>query len=687
MAADPTATSRTRIHVGGLGQSVSSDDLRKIFSAVGTVEGVDIVRTKGRSFAYVDIIPSSFNSISKLFSMYNGCAWKGGKLKLEKAKEHFLIRLNREWEETRAGAEAEEGRHQTKLSSLDSPNSKNKVHGSQNNHLRVFFPRLQKVKLLPFSGTGKHKYSFQRVQTPALPIHFCDCEEHSGCFDAVKRKEVQFHEEINGGMNEEELGMMSSVMNKLFERENVSNTSRPAVAKEKDDIIEPIEDSLSNEEENDDEEDDDDDLIINVVSNANNRTARTREPEKIFTEKTRLGENKISKDGVNPSAGKLQKRNALHPEKKRKPLLKKDDKREIASVSPRVRRNSQFDQSEDGFEENETDEDDLVINVASIANKGIGSSGSTKRAKVSSKQKFKSGEPQTSEDGSAENDHEEKNDHLLPKKKMKLISAEERNGDEVVSTVPAEKGPLVAQSSTSLWSQKSSWKALVGDKGNSAFSLSNILQNVDTTEEKQHISDGHKVDSTLDSKNEKLSASENMETQSGKTEISNVVEEAQPNQPSRALNKAGRGSSWLHESSWIQLVSNKSNSFSISEILPGATTLQEVLKPVGEDALQSAAENHSTIMEQYTASGVGQERDSVGSIPKSNHQTIDGDKDASLQAVENISNSEPDSGFGVGTSTGETCSFMRTSASLKEWAKTKAALKGSRKKKTKGDSM
>ncbi|KAK8487604.1 hypothetical protein V6N11_066589 [Hibiscus sabdariffa] len=637
MAAAPTATSRTRIHVGGLGQSVSSDDLRKIFSAVGTVEGVDIVRTKGRSFAYVDIIPSSSNSISKLFSMYNGCAWKGGKLKLEKAKEHFLIRLNREWEETRtgAGAEAEEGRQQAKLSSLDGPNSKNKI------------------KLLPFSGTGKHRYSFQRVETPALPIHFCDCEEHSGRFDAVKRKEVQSREEINGAMNEEELSMMSSVMNKLFERENVSNTGTPATTKEKDDIIEPVEDSLSNEEENDD----DDDLIINVVSNANNRTARTREPEKFFTEKTRLGENKILKDGVHPTAGKLQKKNALHPEKKRKPLLKTDG--EIASVSPQVRRNSQFDQSEAGFEENETDEDDLVINVASIANKGMGLSGSAKCAKVSSKQKFKSGESQTSEGGSAENDHKEKKYHLLSKKKMKLISAEERNGNEVVSIIPVEKGPLVAQSSTSLWSQKSSWKALVGDKGNSAFSLSNILQNVDTTEEKQHTSDGPKVDSTLTSKNEKLSASENME---------------------------GRGSSWLHKSSWIQLVSNKSNSFSISEILPGTTTFQEVSKPVGEDALQSAAGNYSNITEQYT-SGVGQERETVGSIPESNHQTIDGNKVASLPAVENISNSEPDNGFGVETSTGETCSFMRTSASLKEWAKTKAALKGSRKKKTKEDLM
>ncbi|XP_039034303.1 uncharacterized protein LOC120170441 isoform X2 [Hibiscus syriacus] len=615
--------------------------------------------------------------------MYNGCAWKGGKLKLEKAKEHFLARMKREWEETQdeAEAEAEEGTHQAKQSSSDSPNGKNKVQGSQNNQLRIFFPRLSKVKSLPFSGTGKHRYSFQRVQTSALPIHFCDCEEHSGRFDATKPKVVQHHEEIGGAMNEEELSMMSSVMNKLFERENVSNTSRAAIAKERDDVIEPVKDLLSDVEENDD--DDDDDIIINVVSNANNRTARTREPEKISTEKTRLGENRISKDGVIPNPGNLQKKSTLHPEKKRrKPLPNKDNKHEIVSVSPLVGRNSQSDESEANFEENETDEDDIVINVASAGNKGASLSGSMKCAK-----KFKSGEARTSEDRSAEDDHNEEKDHLLPKKKMKPISSEERNENEVVSIVPAEKGPFVAQSSTSLWSQKSSWKALVGDKNDSAFSLSNVLQNVDTTEEKQHIFYGPKVNNSLDSKNEKLLTSENVEGMSSKTEIANVVDEAQPNQPTTGSHNAGRGSAWLHKSSWIQLVSNKSNSYSISEILPGTTALDEVAKPVGEDALLSAAGNLSNITEQYTASGVGKERDSVESILKSNHQTINADKDASDLAVENLSNSEPDKGFGVDTSTGETCSFMRSSASLKEWAKTKASLKGSRKKKTKGGSM
>ena len=82
----------------------------------------------------------------------------------------------------------------------------------------------------------------------------------------------QHHEEINGAMNVKELSMVCSVMNELFKRGNVSNTSRA--------VLKPVEDSLSNEE------DDDDDLIINVVSNANNRATMSgsREQEKISTE-------------------------------------------------------------------------------------------------------------------------------------------------------------------------------------------------------------------------------------------------------------------------------------------------------------------------------------------------------------------------------------------------------------------
>lgn len=35
---------------------------------------------------------------------YNGCKWKGGVLRVEKAKEHYMDRLRREWAEAEAEA-------------------------------------------------------------------------------------------------------------------------------------------------------------------------------------------------------------------------------------------------------------------------------------------------------------------------------------------------------------------------------------------------------------------------------------------------------------------------------------------------------------------------------------------------------------------------------------------------------
>lgn len=54
-----------KLHVGGLGESVGRYDLLKIFSSMGSVDAVEFVRTKGRSFVYIDF---SEKSLPKLFS-------------------------------------------------------------------------------------------------------------------------------------------------------------------------------------------------------------------------------------------------------------------------------------------------------------------------------------------------------------------------------------------------------------------------------------------------------------------------------------------------------------------------------------------------------------------------------------------------------------------------------------------
>jgi hypothetical protein len=82
------------------------------------------------------------------------------------------------------------------------------------------------IKSIPFRGTGKHRYSFRRVEVPPLPKHFCDCEEHSEPpAAAAKCRHIPIMEEQGAGMDKEELTLMNSVMNKLFQMENVSDNA------------------------------------------------------------------------------------------------------------------------------------------------------------------------------------------------------------------------------------------------------------------------------------------------------------------------------------------------------------------------------------------------------------------------------------------------------------------------------
>lgn len=59
-----------RIYIGGLGSSVQEDDLKRIFTSpqLGTVESVEIIRSKGRSFGYLEFVPASDKGLAKLFS-------------------------------------------------------------------------------------------------------------------------------------------------------------------------------------------------------------------------------------------------------------------------------------------------------------------------------------------------------------------------------------------------------------------------------------------------------------------------------------------------------------------------------------------------------------------------------------------------------------------------------------------
>lgn len=75
---------------------------------------------------------------------YNGCAWKGGRLRLEKAKEHYLARFNREWaEDSQLASTAPTESDVPDKVTVSLEKSKKVVDSAKNLH--IFFPRLRKV--------------------------------------------------------------------------------------------------------------------------------------------------------------------------------------------------------------------------------------------------------------------------------------------------------------------------------------------------------------------------------------------------------------------------------------------------------------------------------------------------------------------------------------------------------------
>ena len=129
------------------------------------------------------------------------------------------------------------------------------------------------MKSIPFSGTGKHKYSFQNIKVPLLPVHFCDCEEHCSPFVPEREKLSIDRAADSGAMNDEEISIMNAVMNKLLGKQKVSNAKK--LGEEKGSFESP--DALHSDE-CEDSATDEDDLIINVETKKN-KTALTGDEE------------------------------------------------------------------------------------------------------------------------------------------------------------------------------------------------------------------------------------------------------------------------------------------------------------------------------------------------------------------------------------------------------------------------
>ena len=80
-------------------------------------------------------------------TQYNGCVWKGGRLKLEKAKEHYLVRLKREWAEQAELASRAPDNGFDANEDIASSNKPKKDLNSETKQLRVYFPSLRKVNM------------------------------------------------------------------------------------------------------------------------------------------------------------------------------------------------------------------------------------------------------------------------------------------------------------------------------------------------------------------------------------------------------------------------------------------------------------------------------------------------------------------------------------------------------------
>lgn len=240
-------------------------------------------------------------------------------------------------------------------------------------------------------------------------------------------------------------------------------------------------------------------------------------------------------------------------------------------------------------------------------------------------------------------------------------------------------------------SQNSSWRELVRDRGNTTFGISHILPGIGSSEEEQAKSDCLVVpDSGVNKNKNLLSHGDHLESQSVETNKEKLVE-AQPAKPGTPSTKSGRGASWLQKSSWTQLVAESKNSlFSIAQILPSHSyEKQASIQPnsvVFVDCTDSMYKDRGTHYDGKSAGDgsvvleIRKDGSHVRSTEK-NEQTDVGNNEALGLIFEKKHDSASKPMSAETISIGESCSFKRSATSLKEWAKAKAALSGSLKRK------
>ncbi|KAI7744572.1 hypothetical protein M8C21_015985 [Ambrosia artemisiifolia] len=618
---------KTRIYVGGLGGGVTDDDLRKTFSSLGEVVSIDVVRTKGRSFAYLDFLPSSDKSLPKLFSTYNGCMWKGGKLRLEKAKEHYLVKLKREWqEESEHASKASDKCNGDATKIHDTPEKPKKPSPADKTQIHIFFPKLGKVKSLAQVGIGKHKYSFQRIQVPSMPTHFCDCEEHSLAFPPPSKKQSSEIDDASYGINEQELNIMNSVMNKIFERANPSKQviERSESTNEKDETIVA-------ETDEEDHLTDEDNLIINVANRKNDSMDLLGEMRAMMVNKEPVAKK------LNTSTEKPNKVNE-NSQKKPAPLTKK-------RKSPHTEETSRDSQTSVDTRENNKKEVELVTKQSE--NNSLRSLKSTWKDLIGQKRDtsfsisdFIASIPQRNEE------------EINTDKKIKLEADKNKPGTELDEDTTENSIPDVIPSDFEQKEEEPNADSLDLPlaTGGQQFRISDAVAG--------HLEQKEPKSDDLDEKEEEPETDDldcNFENHENDQDLKKPTMDS-PVKNNEDLIRTTRGEFWRHKSSWTQLISTASHSsFSISQIVPGVISgkpEQQVDTFDSQPAKKDLDDQIPIVRKEATLPPVKK-------------------KISEKKRILRPGNLESD----------KTGPFMRTEESVKEWKKLKASLSGSLNKK------
>ncbi|PRP74991.1 hypothetical protein PROFUN_07384 [Planoprotostelium fungivorum] len=89
-----------RLFMGGLAPQTTESELRLKLGNFGTVDKLEIVKdaTTGaaKGFGYADFIPKDDKSLTMCLTTLNRTKWRGSEFRIEKAKEHYTTRMERE---------------------------------------------------------------------------------------------------------------------------------------------------------------------------------------------------------------------------------------------------------------------------------------------------------------------------------------------------------------------------------------------------------------------------------------------------------------------------------------------------------------------------------------------------------------------------------------------------------------